>query len=64
MCGDKDKFIELDEASNGNFTFTDHSMVAIKGKGMILIKLKYGSHWFISDAYYIPTVKSNILSLG
>jgi len=64
MCGDKDKFIELDEAISGNFTFADHSKVALKGKGMILIKLKDGSHWFIGDVYYIPTVKSNILSLG
>jgi hypothetical protein len=31
---------------------------------MILIKLKEGSHQFIGDVYYIPTMKSNILSLG
>jgi len=64
VCGDKDKFIELDEAISGNFTFADHSKVTIKGKCMILIKLKDGSHRFIGDVYYIPTVKSNILSLG
>ena len=31
---------------------------------MILIKLKDESHQLISDVYYIPTMKSNILSLG
>jgi hypothetical protein len=31
---------------------------------MILIKLKDGSHQFIGDIYYIPIIKSNILSLG
>jgi len=30
---------------------------------MVLIKLKDGSHQFIGDAYYIPTMKNNILSL-
>jgi hypothetical protein len=64
MCGDKDKSIEFDEAISSNFTFADHSNVVIKGKGRILIKLKDESYRFIGDIYYIPTVKSNILSLG
>jgi len=61
---DKDKFMELDEVIKGNATFTDHSKVFMKGKCLILIKLKDGSHQFIGDVYNIPTVKSNILSLG
>ena len=63
-CGDKDKFIELDEVIRGNVIFADHSKVVIKEKDTILIKLKDGSHQFIGDVYYIPTMKSNILSLG
>jgi len=64
MCGDKDKFIELDESIKGNVTFLDHLKVPTKGKGMILIRLKNGSHQFINDVYYIPTIRSNIPSLG
>jgi hypothetical protein len=44
MCGDKNKFMELDEAIRGNVTFADHSKVVIKGKDTILIKLKDESH--------------------
>ena len=64
MCGDKDKFMELNEVIKSNVTFVDHLKVAIKEKGMILIKLKDGIHQLIGDVYYLLIVKSNVLSLG
>jgi len=66
MCGDKNKFIELDKAIKSNVIFLDHSKVSIKEKCTILIKLKDRSHQFIGDIYYIPTIKKkkNILNLG
>jgi len=36
--------MEFDEAIRDNVIFTDHSKVFIKGKFMILIKLKDGIH--------------------
>jgi hypothetical protein len=44
MCGDKDKFVELDESIKGNVIFANYSKVSIKEKGTILIQMKDDSH--------------------
>ncbi|KAG8377216.1 hypothetical protein BUALT_Bualt08G0005300 [Buddleja alternifolia] len=64
ICGKRNLFMELDESIGGNITFGDSSQVQVKGKGTILIRLKDGSHQFISNVFYVPEMKSNILSLG
>ncbi|KAE8699231.1 BTB/POZ and MATH domain-containing protein 4-like [Hibiscus syriacus] len=64
MCGRKDMFVELYESVSENVSFGDDSTIAVKGRGNILIRLKDGRHQFISNVYYVPTMKSNILSLG
>ncbi|KAK2981150.1 hypothetical protein RJ640_013472 [Escallonia rubra] len=64
ICGKKNLFMELDEFFGGNITFEDFSQVQVKEKGTILIRLKDGSHQFISNVFYVPDMKSNILSLG
>lgn len=56
--------MEFEKIIKGNVTFMDYSKVLIKGKCIIFIKLKDGRHQFIGDVFYIPIMKSNILSLG
>jgi hypothetical protein len=64
MCGYKYMFTELKEVANGHVSFGDTSKVRVEGEGNILIKLKDETQKFISSVYYVPEMKSNILSLG
>ncbi|XP_050117129.1 uncharacterized protein LOC126594907 [Malus sylvestris] len=64
MCGRRSVFVKLNESVSGNVSFGDESKIPVKGKGNILIPLKNGGHQLISNVYYVPNMKSNILSLG
>ena len=59
----KSMFVDLDESISGNVSFGDNSKTLVKAKGKILIRLKDGRHEFISNVYYVPNMKNNILSL-
>ena len=39
-------------------------MVNIKGRGTILFACADGEHRALTDVYYIPQLRSNIVSLG
>lgn len=44
--------------------FVNDSIIPVMGKGKFLIKLKNGDHMYISDVFYVPDMKSNLLSMG
>ena len=64
MCGFKNMFVELNKSESGHVTFGDASKIPMKGKGKILIRLKNEKHQFISNVYFIPDMKNNILNFG
>jgi hypothetical protein len=64
MCGRKETFVELKEGVCGNMSLGDSSKLAVEGRGKIRIFQKNGKEEFIYDVYYVPGMKSNILSIG
>ncbi|CAA7036532.1 unnamed protein product [Microthlaspi erraticum] len=64
MTGVRSFFSELNENVKGKVKFGDGSCVDIGGKGSILFQGKTGVENLLTDIYFIPELKSNILSLG
>jgi hypothetical protein len=64
MYGYKHMFIKIEEIVEGHVSFGDASKVKVKGKDKIFIQCKDGNERFISNVYYVPDMKNNILSLG
>jgi len=64
MCGQKDLFADLDDLFRTKVKFGDDRFVPVTGKGRILITLKNGDHRYIYDVFYVPDMKSNLLSMG
>nr|GEW56961.1 zinc finger, CCHC-type [Tanacetum cinerariifolium] len=64
MTGTKSHFRDIDKSVTGHVPFEDGSYVQIKGRGSILLGCKNNEQKIVSDIYYIPNLKSNILSLG
>jgi hypothetical protein len=64
MTGDLHKFRDIDRSVGGKVCFGDGSTVEIHGKGLILFQGTFGDQWILFDVYYIPKLRSNLVSLG
>ncbi|KAL6348524.1 hypothetical protein AAG906_013144 [Vitis piasezkii] len=64
MTGCIEKFAEIDTTIKGSVKFGDGSAVEIQGRGSVLFECFTGEHRVLTNVYYIPKLKSNIISLG
>ncbi|XP_031262769.1 uncharacterized protein LOC116120920 [Pistacia vera] len=64
MCGDKSAFSDLDETFRNFVTFDDNSKVFVMGKGSVRIHSKEKSDQIISNVFFVPDLKTNLLSVG
>jgi len=64
MTGHRAVFSELDEGHTGSVKFGDGSRVQIRGRGTVLFRYKDGEHRALTDVYFIPKLRSSIISLG
>jgi len=64
MCGDESFFSELTKVEAGLVSCGDDSKMVIKRRGTIRHMQKDGRVREIRDVYYVPELKSNILSIG
>lgn len=64
MTGNLEYFSTIDRGITGKVRFGDDSRIDITGKGSITIITKNGDKKVLSDVYYIPSLRSNIISLG
>ncbi|XP_014519663.1 uncharacterized protein LOC106776699 [Vigna radiata var. radiata] len=64
MCGNENFFYELTKVEAKFVFFGDDSKVTVKGRGIIQHIQNDGRVGEIRDVYYVPELKSNILSMG
>lgn len=64
MTGDQRYFSKLDKTITGKVRFGDDSKIDIKGKGTVAFVDMNGEARKMNDVYFIPELRSNIISLG
>lgn len=48
----------------GTVRFSDGSLIEIEGIGSVMLQAKNDGHKVLTDVYFIPKLRSNIVSLG
>jgi hypothetical protein len=64
MSGAQSASSEINFGVRGSVKFGDRSVVEIEGRGTILFLDKGGEHRWLTQVYYIPRLRANIVSLG
>ena len=63
MIGDRSSFAELDMCVHGSVKFSDGFVISICGQGTILMVSMTGEHLVITGVYFIPRLRTHIISL-
>ena len=64
MTGSVYAFAELDRSITGKVRFADGYVVEIHGRGTVVFADKGGDHRPFMDVYFIPALKSSVVSVG
>ncbi|XP_066396499.1 uncharacterized protein [Miscanthus floridulus] len=64
MTSSKAAFSELDDDVTGTVKFGDGSRVVIRGRSTIIFRCQNDKHRALTDVYYIPQLRSSIISIG
>ena len=64
MTEKMDWFINLNESSKSRFRFANDSTLTIEGIGRVAFKGKDGKDIVIEEVLFVPSIKTNLLSLG
>jgi hypothetical protein len=64
MTGARGAFSELDAGVCSTVRFGDRSVVCIEGCGTVILSSRSGEHHAFTGVYFIPKLKTNILSVG
>ncbi|WVZ49529.1 hypothetical protein U9M48_000877 [Paspalum notatum var. saurae] len=64
MTGCKSALAMLDSSVRGSVRFGDGSVVEIVGTGSVMLQTQNQGQKVLSEVYFIPKLKSNIVSLG
>lgn len=64
MTGNRKWLLDLETSVKGTVRFAHDSVIKAEGSGKVLITRKDGRLVFIHNVLYVPTMKSNLLSLG
>lgn len=64
MIGRRDWLIDFDANVKNKVRFVDNRTILAKGIGKVMIRRKDGKSAFMNDVLYVPTMKTNLPSLG
>ncbi|XP_019433446.1 PREDICTED: uncharacterized protein LOC109340262 [Lupinus angustifolius] len=63
VTGHREWLVNFDERKKSNVRFADNRMIQAEGTGDVLINRKDGKHAMITDVFYVPNMKNNLISM-